>query len=140
MVELIFKSYINIITEHTSSAAKAAIFPSTRVTFLISPPHVMYTICLSDSIARGYRRYHFGLYQVSGAWVWLSGSTSSYRDWKNGEPNDSGPCATIQAGSHKWKDVYCGDSNYYLCQTGSMSASLTCFKLLYFTYIKDIYY
>ncbi|XP_066536557.1 macrophage mannose receptor 1-like [Hoplias malabaricus] len=53
-------------------------------------------------------------------WVWSDGSNSSFRDWKNGEPNNHGSdnCVELQSeNKYMWNDLTCytSYSNPFVC-------------------------
>lgn len=56
---------------------------------------------------------------TEGEWVWEDGSTSAYRDWAGGEPNDSGgeDCAAFNWSGIQWNDYACTTTLPYLCRT-----------------------
>ena len=55
---------------------------------------------------------------TEGVYVWADGSTSTYRNWRAGEPNDNGgseDCASFHADG-KWNDINCNrNENCYYC-------------------------
>jgi hypothetical protein len=61
-------------------------------------------------------------YGVEGTFVWQSGSAAAFRNWNNGEPNDSGDEDCVEmvvasgASDGRWNDVRCGDSRPYVCE------------------------
>jgi V8-like Glu-specific endopeptidase len=67
--------------------------------------------------------FWIGLNDISqeGVFVWISGSTSAYRNWNIGEPNDLGgeDCAHIIASSTLWNDRTCTHNTEYVCEKGA---------------------
>jgi hypothetical protein len=63
-----------------------------------------------------------GLNSIAGGWgnwVWADGTTSAYRDWLSGQPNNSpidGPelCGSIQS-TGGWNDINCGQLFAAIC-------------------------
>jgi hypothetical protein len=59
-----------------------------------------------------------------GVYTWDGGSTSTYSNWRSGEPNnfnnneDCGKYAANYAG--QWNDSNCADTNYYICEAGCL--------------------
>ncbi len=64
-----------------------------------------------------------------GSFVWQSGGTSSYTNWRAGEPNDFGgdeDCGVWADDSlGQWNDKPCTDVNAYVCEAGCVTSSWT---------------
>ena len=58
---------------------------------------------------------------TEGTFVWESGSSSTYTNWRSGEPNDSGgneDCTQLNRYTDQtWNDEPCSSSFYYICET-----------------------
>uniref|UniRef100_A0A3B4AA29 C-type lectin domain-containing protein n=1 Tax=Periophthalmus magnuspinnatus TaxID=409849 RepID=A0A3B4AA29_9GOBI len=70
-----------------------------------------------------------GLYRTP--WRWSNGSTSTYRKWSTGEPNNNGGsefCGS-QSSSLEWNDAACTILGYFVCQRGILRIGdrLICF-------------
>ena len=56
---------------------------------------------------------------VEGTFVWVSGSTSSYRNWRSGRP-DGGDCVQIERDeSDQWNDRGCTNTRSFVCEAGN---------------------
>ncbi len=57
---------------------------------------------------------------TEGTWVWESGSSSTYTNWRGGEPNDSGgneDCAQLNRYTDQtWNDEPCSSSFRFICE------------------------
>ena len=77
-----------------------------------------------DSTADSYStlKWWFGLNDISreGTFVWSDGSTSTYTNWKSGEPNNAGgneDCAQINRYTDgTWNDEPCSSAFYFICE------------------------
>ncbi|XP_048092549.1 C-type mannose receptor 2-like isoform X1 [Alosa alosa] len=61
----------------------------------------------------GGRRVWIGLFRD--AWEWSDGSSSSFRYWNTGEPNDQGVACTLIMPSGQWNDAGCGHPSPFIC-------------------------
>ena len=74
----------------------------------------------ADSYSTG--KWWFGLNDISseGSFVWSDGSTSSYTNWKSGEPNNAGgneDCAQINRYTDgTWNDEPCSSGFFFICE------------------------
>ncbi|XP_062372378.1 L-selectin-like [Sardina pilchardus] len=60
------------------------------------------------------RSAYFGLFRA--AWSeWSDGSSSSFRYWNSGEPNNVGVVCTVIMPSGQWKDEDCGHPRPFIC-------------------------
>ncbi|XP_062410772.1 macrophage mannose receptor 1-like [Sardina pilchardus] len=57
--------------------------------------------------------YWIGLFRD--AWEWSDGSSSTFRHWGAGEPNNQGVACTEIEPSGQWKDADCGDGSHFIC-------------------------
>jgi hypothetical protein len=72
--------------------------------------------------------FHAGMTDEAeeGAWVWLDGTASSYRNWDSGQPDlESEDCLEVVASG--WGNTTCEDTSYtgHVCQI-SQGTGLTC--------------
>jgi mannose receptor, C type len=50
-------------------------------------------------------------------WVWADGSTSTYRNWRSGEPNNyDNNEACVEYAYYLWNDNNCANTHQYLCK------------------------
>ncbi|XP_076145680.1 C-type mannose receptor 2-like [Alosa pseudoharengus] len=52
------------------------------------------------------------------AWEWSDGSSSSFRHWNTGQPNNDGVACTQIMSSGQWRDEGCHDPNHLICYGG----------------------
>ncbi|MFZ5477905.1 MAG: MopE-related protein, partial [Myxococcota bacterium] len=61
---------------------------------------------------------------TEGTWAWESGSTSTYTNWRTGEPNDYGGAEDCviwkDDGGGGWNDKSCADRLPYVCEAGCL--------------------
>ena len=79
--------------------------------------------------------FWIGLNDISqeGVYVWVSGSTSTYRNWGTGEPNNSGDedCTHMISSSTFWNDWPCTRSTPYVCEKGQQTFVVQCFPYIF---------
>ena len=55
--------------------------------------------------------------EIEGKYVWSDGSEYSYRNWREGEPNDKwGEDCTVTMSSLKWNDEGCERKYFFICK------------------------
>ncbi|XP_062372024.1 macrophage mannose receptor 1-like [Sardina pilchardus] len=62
---------------------------------------------------KGGRKAWIGLF--IDAWEWSDGSSSSFRHWNTGEPNNADGSCTEMLPSGQWKDLGCSSSRNFIC-------------------------
>ena len=67
-------------------------------------------------------QYWIGLHalQINRTWMWIDGTSATYFDWANDEPNNKGNseyCVHyIFEKNHQWNDQECEDSHAFICE------------------------
>uniref|UniRef100_A0A3Q3FF36 C-type lectin domain-containing protein n=1 Tax=Labrus bergylta TaxID=56723 RepID=A0A3Q3FF36_9LABR len=55
-----------------------------------------------------------GLYRVP--WTWSDNSSSSFTNWRGGEPNGRNEYCVVETPEHLWVDVPCATEFSFICQ------------------------
>ncbi|XP_048092029.1 macrophage mannose receptor 1-like [Alosa alosa] len=81
------------------------------------------------SAENGNRAAWIGLFKQNDPWKWSDGSSSSFRNWKTGEPNNGDKkefCTKILNSSGAWNDAGCDHRSHFICYEGlgSLSSSV----------------
>ena len=109
-------------TDNRSSRPdKLQIKPSMALRFIL--PYIItrlwcYSAVCYSNVGRD-RSCWIGLYKSEPeSWdnvtYWLDGSPSTYRNWRDGEPNSAGQCVRIESG--QFRDGSCGSVYHYVCK------------------------
>jgi len=86
-----------------------------------------------------YEKYFIGLHKetptINGVTYWLDGSTSTYRNYDIGEPDDDLSCFFIRADNNGYfEDGYCTSTEKnYICQI--TSGSLYMYPTVFYFYL-----
>ena len=64
----------------------------------------------------GPRAHYIGLEKDDDDWEWEDGTDVDYTNWREGEPNGSGECVSMETDDDKWKDTDCDEKLNYVCE------------------------